>query len=157
MRLGLSLSRKKVEWKCCIKPLIRVEHIRLILRAQSGSCYAAACVVLVVTEFPPLIGVHISVWMNWECCVCVCVCAMWYLMQCVWVNVKVGLGKAWGMCIQADAKQVVKASSGPMAENPDGAPSSSSFTPPSSSLYCAVPVFSFFSFFFFSTAHFIKW
>lgn len=153
MRLGLSLSRKKVEWKCCIKPLIRVEHIRIILRAQSGSCYAAACVVLLATEFPPLIGVHISVWMNWECCVCVCVCAMWYLMQCVWVNVKVGLGKAWGMCVQADAKQVVKASSGPMAENPDGAPSSSSFTPPSSSLYCAVPVFSFFLFFQHSSLH----
>lgn len=112
MRLGLSLSRKKVEWKCCIKPLIRVEHIRIILRAQSGSCYAADCVVLLATEFPPLIGVHISVWMNWECCVCVCVCAMWYLMQCVWVNVKVGLGKAWGMCVQADAKQVVIRSHG---------------------------------------------
>lgn len=78
MRLGLSLSRKKVEWKCCIKPLIRVEHIRIILRAQSGSCYAAACVVLLATEFPPLIGVHISVWMNWECCVCVCAqCGIW--------------------------------------------------------------------------------
>lgn len=83
MRLGLSLSRKKVEWKCCIKPLIRVEHIRIILRAQSGSCYAAACVVLLATEFPPLIGVHISVWMNWECLVCACVCS-----QCgIWCGV----------------------------------------------------------------------
>lgn len=60
MRLGLSLSRKKVQWKCCIKPLIRVEHIRIILRAQSGSCYAAACVVLLAPEFSPLIGVHVS-------------------------------------------------------------------------------------------------
>lgn len=74
MRLGLSLSRKKVEWKCCIKPLIRVEHIRIILRAQSGSCYAAACVVLLATEFPP------SYWCAHQCvnelrmlCVCVCV------------------------------------------------------------------------------------
>lgn len=81
MRLGLSLSKKKKnEWKCCIKPLIRVEHIRIILRAQSGSCYAAACVVLLATEFSPLIGVHASVWMHWERLACaavfdvVCVC-----------------------------------------------------------------------------------
>lgn len=36
--------------------------------------------------------------------------------------------KAWGVCVQADAKQVVKASSGPVAETPAGAPSFSSFT-----------------------------
>lgn len=67
MRLGLSLSRKKVQWKCCIKPLIRVEHIRIILRAQSGSCYAAACVVLLAPEFSPLICVHVSACVHWEC------------------------------------------------------------------------------------------
>lgn len=45
-------KEKKDHWKCCIKPLIRVEHIRIILHAQSGSCYAAAYVVPLVPEFP---------------------------------------------------------------------------------------------------------
>lgn len=102
MRLGLSLSRKKVQWKCCIKPLIRVEHIRIILRAQSGSCYAAACVVLLAPEFSPLIGVRASV-LCWECRVAqrgilcgVCVCKVKTRFE----------GKAWGVCAQADAKCV---------------------------------------------------
>lgn len=50
----LSLSKKKKnQWKCCIKPLIRVEHIRIILHAQSGSCYAAAYVVPLAPDPPP--------------------------------------------------------------------------------------------------------
>lgn len=50
-----SLSKKKKnQWKCCIKPLIRVEHIRIILHAQSGSCYAAAYVVPLAPDLPPL-------------------------------------------------------------------------------------------------------
>lgn len=60
------------------------------------------------------------------------------------------------MCVQADAKQVVKASSGPMAENPDGAPSSSSFIPPHPLCVVLSQAEYFLSFFFFSTAHFIK-
>lgn len=53
---GSRLHQRKVKWKCCIKPLIRVEHIRIIPHAQSGSCYAAACVALLAVEFLPLIG-----------------------------------------------------------------------------------------------------
>lgn len=72
--------KKKDQWKCCIKPLIRVEHIRIILHAQSGSCYAAAYVVLLAPEFSTLICVHASVCINWKCRVCgvvfdvVCIC-----------------------------------------------------------------------------------
>lgn len=51
----LILSEKKDQWKCCIKPLIGVEHIRIILHAQSGSCYAAAYVVALAPEFSTLI------------------------------------------------------------------------------------------------------
>lgn len=47
----LILSEKRDQWKCCIKPLIGVEHIRIILHAQSGSCYAAAYVVPSAPEF----------------------------------------------------------------------------------------------------------
>lgn len=153
MRLGLSLSRKKVEWKCCIKPLIRVEHIRIILRAQSGSCYAADCVVLLATEFPPLIGVHISVWMNWECCVCVCV------RNVVFDAVCVSECESWfGKSLRYVCSSRRKAGSQSVIRSHGwkprwGSPSSSSFTPPSSSLYCAVPVFSFFLFFQHSSLH----
>lgn len=70
-------AEKKVQWKCCIKPLIRVEHIRIILHAQSGSCYAAACVVLLAPEFSPLICVHASACMHWEWRVCAARCLMW--------------------------------------------------------------------------------
>lgn len=54
----LILSEKKDQWKCCIKPLIGVEHIRIILHAQSGSCYSAAYVVPLAPEFSPLICFH---------------------------------------------------------------------------------------------------
>lgn len=54
--LGSQLHQRKVKWKCCIKPFIRIEHIRIILHTQSGSCYAAACVALLAVEFLPLIG-----------------------------------------------------------------------------------------------------
>lgn len=47
-----SQQKKNVKWKCCIKPLIRVEHIRIILHAQSGSCYTAACVELLAVVSP---------------------------------------------------------------------------------------------------------
>lgn len=103
MRLGLSLSRKKVQWKCCIKPLIRVEHIRIILRAQSGSCYAAVCVVLLAPEFSPLIGVLV--------CVCACtenaVCAKGYLMWCIFVRIRLDLNESW-RCVHSSRCKVCR-------------------------------------------------
>lgn len=51
----LILSEKKDQCKCCIKPLIGAEHIRIILHAQRGSCYAAAYVVPLAPEFSALI------------------------------------------------------------------------------------------------------
>lgn len=101
MRLGLSLSRKKVQWKCCIKPLIRVEHIRIILCAQSGSCYAAACVVLLAPEFSPFIGVHMSVHALRTACMGRGIWCGVYLWA--WDLIS---GKAWGVCVQVDAERV---------------------------------------------------
>lgn len=66
-------QKKRNQWKCCIKPFIRVEHIRIILHAQSGSCYAAAYVVVLVPEFSTLICVLASVRINRKCSVCMAV------------------------------------------------------------------------------------
>lgn len=73
---GSQPQQKKVQWKCCIKPLIRVEHIRIILRAESVSCYAAACVVLLAREFSLLIDAHVSARRRLPY-------GRWYLMRCV--------------------------------------------------------------------------
>lgn len=135
MCLGLSLSRKKVQWKCCIKPLIRVEHIRIILRVQSGSCYAAACVVLLAPEFSPLICVHA---LRMPCVRCGIWCGV-YLWE--WDSI---LGDAWGVCTQADAKRVDLAVTRSHGWKPDGTPSPSSFTSLLFSLRCIVPARGFF-------------
>ncbi len=72
---GLCLS-EKVKWKCCINPLIRKEHVWIILPAQSASCY---------------VGVSVRV------CVCVCVC-----MRCVnrrqWLS-GMSVSSVWCLCL----------------------------------------------------------